>query len=233
MIVSTDPAQMKAHVGSFHFILDPIAADHDINAYINMLTLDGNLTLVGAPETPLKVSAFALLFGRRSLSGSLIGGIAGLIVVGRMADPSDAAAKAAELAPKLIPGLVVFAGVLVAGAVGVLLALAALRRVSAGVTPLIRALSGNNLSERIPVAAGGDELASLTRLLNLYVAATQNLHKVSAAFLGTLSPKVPYVIGVAGSVAVHALSQLVELDPVRRARDHDLEARALKLLFTQ
>jgi type I pantothenate kinase len=42
----------------------------------------------------------------------------------------------------------------------------------------------------------------LTRLLNLYVAATQNLHKVSAAFLGTLAPKVPYVIGVAGSVAV-------------------------------
>jgi type I pantothenate kinase len=51
-----------------------------------------------------------------------------------------------------------------------------------------------------------DEVAAvylpLTRLLNLYVAATQNLHKVSAAFLGTLSPKVPYVIGIAGSVAV-------------------------------
>ncbi|MEQ1699501.1 MAG: type I pantothenate kinase, partial [Ilumatobacteraceae bacterium] len=42
----------------------------------------------------------------------------------------------------------------------------------------------------------------LTRLLNLYVAATQQLHKASAAFLGTLAPKVPYVIGVAGSVAV-------------------------------
>ncbi len=42
----------------------------------------------------------------------------------------------------------------------------------------------------------------LTRLLNLYVSATQNLHKVSATFLGTMSPKVPYVIGVAGSVAV-------------------------------
>ncbi|MCU1360538.1 MAG: coaA [Ilumatobacteraceae bacterium] len=51
-----------------------------------------------------------------------------------------------------------------------------------------------------------DEVAAIylpmTRLLNLYVAATQNLHKVSAAFLGTYSPKVPYVIGVAGSVAV-------------------------------
>ena len=51
-----------------------------------------------------------------------------------------------------------------------------------------------------------DEVAAvylpLTRLLNLYVAATQQLHKASAAFLGTLAPKVPYVIGVAGSVAV-------------------------------
>ena len=51
-----------------------------------------------------------------------------------------------------------------------------------------------------------DEVAAvylpLTRLLNLYVSATQNLHKVSATFLGTMAPKVPYVIGVAGSVAV-------------------------------
>jgi len=76
VIVSTNRDEMKQHTGSFNFILDTIAAEHDINAYINMLTLDGNLTLVGAPETPLKVSAFALLFGRRSLSGSLIGGIA-------------------------------------------------------------------------------------------------------------------------------------------------------------
>jgi uncharacterized zinc-type alcohol dehydrogenase-like protein len=75
VIVSTDPEQMKAHAGSFDFILDTIAAVHDVNAYLQMLGLDGNLTLVGAPETPLQVSAFALLFGRKSLSGSLIGGI--------------------------------------------------------------------------------------------------------------------------------------------------------------
>ena len=75
IIISTDPEQMKQHAGSFDFILDTIAADHDINAYIGMLGLDGNITLVGAPETPLQVSAFALLFGRKSLSGSLIGGI--------------------------------------------------------------------------------------------------------------------------------------------------------------
>ena len=58
------------------------------------------------------------------------------------------------------------------------------------------------INERIDL----DEVAAiylpLARLLNLYVAATQNLHKVSATFLGTLAPKVPYVIGVAGSVAV-------------------------------
>jgi len=75
VIVSTDPQQMQAAAGSFAFILDTIAADHDINAYLHMLGLDGELTLVGAPETPLKVSSFALLFGRKKLSGSLIGGI--------------------------------------------------------------------------------------------------------------------------------------------------------------
>jgi uncharacterized zinc-type alcohol dehydrogenase-like protein len=75
VIVSTNPEEMQQHAGTFNFILDTIAAEHDINAYINMLGRDGNITLVGAPEKPLAVSAFALLFGRRSLSGSLIGGI--------------------------------------------------------------------------------------------------------------------------------------------------------------
>jgi len=76
VIVSTTPEEMQQHAGTFNFILDTIAVDHDINAYINMLGRDGNITLVGAPETPFQVSAFALLFGRKSLSGSLIGGIA-------------------------------------------------------------------------------------------------------------------------------------------------------------
>jgi len=75
VIVSTQAEEMQQHAGSFDFILDTIAADHDINAYLNLLGRDGNLTLVGAPEKPLAVSAFALLFGRRSLSGSIIGGI--------------------------------------------------------------------------------------------------------------------------------------------------------------
>jgi uncharacterized zinc-type alcohol dehydrogenase-like protein len=75
VIVSTDQDQMQQHAGTFAFILDTVAADHDLNAYLNMLAPGGNLTLVGAPEKPFAVSAFALIFGRRSLSGSLIGGI--------------------------------------------------------------------------------------------------------------------------------------------------------------
>jgi len=75
VVVSRNADEMKKHAGSLDFILDTISADHDINAYIHLLGLDGNITLVGAPETPFPVSAFALLFGRKSLSGSLIGGI--------------------------------------------------------------------------------------------------------------------------------------------------------------
>jgi uncharacterized zinc-type alcohol dehydrogenase-like protein len=75
IIISTNAEEMKQHAGTFNFILDTIAAEHDLNAYLNMLTLDGNLTLVGAPEKPLQISAFSLIFGRRSFSGSLIGGI--------------------------------------------------------------------------------------------------------------------------------------------------------------
>jgi uncharacterized zinc-type alcohol dehydrogenase-like protein len=66
---------MEKHAGSFDFILDAVSADHDINAYLNMLRRDGNLTLVGAPNNPLAVAAFNLIMGRRSLSGSPIGGI--------------------------------------------------------------------------------------------------------------------------------------------------------------
>jgi uncharacterized zinc-type alcohol dehydrogenase-like protein len=75
VVVSRDANEMQKHAGSFDFILDAVSAHHDINAYINLLRRDGTLTLVGAPETPLAVSAFSLLFGRRTLSGSIIGGI--------------------------------------------------------------------------------------------------------------------------------------------------------------
>ncbi|HSQ91241.1 MAG TPA: NAD(P)-dependent alcohol dehydrogenase [Nitrospiraceae bacterium] len=75
VIVSRNANEMKNHTGSFDFILDAVSADHDVNAYLNLLGRDGNITLVGAPEQPLAVSAFGLIFGRRSLSGSPIGGI--------------------------------------------------------------------------------------------------------------------------------------------------------------
>ena len=73
VVISRNGDEMQKHVGSFDFILDAVSADHDINAYLNLLARDGNLTLVGAPEKPLAVAAFNLLFGRRSLSGSPIG----------------------------------------------------------------------------------------------------------------------------------------------------------------
>lgn len=75
VVISKDEAQMAAHAGSFDFILDTVSAAHDLNAYMNLLKRDGNLTLVGAPEQPLPVAAFPLLMRRRSLSGSLIGGL--------------------------------------------------------------------------------------------------------------------------------------------------------------
>jgi uncharacterized zinc-type alcohol dehydrogenase-like protein len=76
VVVSRNADEMQKHAGSLDFILDAVSADHDINAYINLLGLNGNITLVGAPAHPLGVSAFGLIMRRRSLSGSNIGGIA-------------------------------------------------------------------------------------------------------------------------------------------------------------
>jgi uncharacterized zinc-type alcohol dehydrogenase-like protein len=76
VVVSRNTDEMQKHAGSFDFILDTVSAVHDINAYINLLHRDGNITRVGAPEQPLGVSSFALIMGRRNLSGSNIGGIA-------------------------------------------------------------------------------------------------------------------------------------------------------------
>ncbi|HEY9641200.1 MAG TPA: zinc-binding dehydrogenase, partial [Coleofasciculaceae cyanobacterium] len=75
VVVSRNADEMQKHAGSFDFILDTVAAKHDINAYLNLLRLDGNITLIGAPEKPLDVAAFSLIMARRSLSGSMIGGI--------------------------------------------------------------------------------------------------------------------------------------------------------------
>jgi uncharacterized zinc-type alcohol dehydrogenase-like protein len=76
VVISRNADEMAKHAGSFDFILDAVAAEHDINAYIQLLRRDGNITMVGAPEKPLPVAVFGLIFARRSFSGSLIGGIA-------------------------------------------------------------------------------------------------------------------------------------------------------------
>ena len=76
VVLSTDSAAMAAQAGSFDFILDTISAPHDVAGYLELLKTDGTLTLVGAPDEPLSVPAFALLSGRKSLAGSGIGGIA-------------------------------------------------------------------------------------------------------------------------------------------------------------
>jgi uncharacterized zinc-type alcohol dehydrogenase-like protein len=76
VVLSRNKEEMEKCAGTFEFILDCVAADHDINTYLNLLTLNGNLTLVGAPEKPLSVGAFALILGNKTLSGSAIGGLA-------------------------------------------------------------------------------------------------------------------------------------------------------------
>jgi uncharacterized zinc-type alcohol dehydrogenase-like protein len=76
VVISRNADEMNKHAGTFNFILDAVSADHDINAYTQLLARDGNLTLVGAPEKPLSLSSFGLIMGRRSISGSPIGGIA-------------------------------------------------------------------------------------------------------------------------------------------------------------
>ena len=76
VVLSRDADQMARHAGTFDMILDCVSAEHDLNAYLNLLRRGGNMTLVGAPDKPLPVSAFALIFGNKSLSGSMIGGIA-------------------------------------------------------------------------------------------------------------------------------------------------------------
>lgn len=76
VVLSKNADQMNAHATSFDFILDAVSAEHDINAYLNLLKADCAMVLVGAPEKPMAIAAFPLLMKRRQLAGSLIGGIA-------------------------------------------------------------------------------------------------------------------------------------------------------------
>jgi uncharacterized zinc-type alcohol dehydrogenase-like protein len=75
VVVSKNADEMLKHAGSFDFILDTVSGDHNINAYLDLLKLDGTLTLVGAPSNPMPVMVGSLLFRRRQFAGSIIGGI--------------------------------------------------------------------------------------------------------------------------------------------------------------
>jgi len=77
VVISKNPAEMEAHVNSFDLIVNTVAAQHDLNPFINLLKRDGTLTLVGAPEHDHpSPQVFNLIMKRRRLAGSLIGGIA-------------------------------------------------------------------------------------------------------------------------------------------------------------
>ena len=77
VVVSKNADEMAAHAGSFDFILNTVAAPHDLDAFVTLLRRDGTLTLVGVPAEPHpSPSVGNLIFGRRQIAGSLIGGIA-------------------------------------------------------------------------------------------------------------------------------------------------------------
>ena len=74
-VVSRNADAMKALAGTYDFILDTVSADHDLNAYLNLLGLNGAMVIVGIPTKPAEVAAFSLIGNNRSLAGSGIGGI--------------------------------------------------------------------------------------------------------------------------------------------------------------
>ncbi len=75
VVVSKNEAEMQKHAGSFDFILDTVSGEHNLNSYLDLLKLDGTLTMVGAPPNPLPLGVGSLLFKRRRLAGSIIGGL--------------------------------------------------------------------------------------------------------------------------------------------------------------
>lgn len=75
-VITTDAEQMKAALGTLDIIIDTVSAKHDINAYLNLLRVDGSVVLVGLPPENLEVGAFNIIMGRKNFSGSNIGGIA-------------------------------------------------------------------------------------------------------------------------------------------------------------
>ena len=76
VVISKNDDEMKKHAGSFDFILNTVAASHNLDAFVNLLKRDGTMCLVGAPEHPHpSPSVMGLIFGRKAIAGSLIGGI--------------------------------------------------------------------------------------------------------------------------------------------------------------
>ena len=75
VVVSKSEAEMQRHLKSLDFILDTVSAEHNLDAYLDLLKPDGTLALLGAPEQPLSFAVFKLLTQRRQLAGSMIGGI--------------------------------------------------------------------------------------------------------------------------------------------------------------
>jgi alcohol dehydrogenase (NADP+) len=76
VVMSRDATEMAAHANSFEFILNTVAAPHNLDPFVQLLKLDGTMTLVGAPGTPHpSPGVFGLILKRRRLAGSLIGGI--------------------------------------------------------------------------------------------------------------------------------------------------------------
>jgi len=74
-VVTREPQNMKPLAGTFDFILDTVSAEHDLNMYLNLLRMNGAMVIVGIPEKPAEVHAFALIGNNRTLAGSGIGGI--------------------------------------------------------------------------------------------------------------------------------------------------------------
>ncbi len=76
VVLSNNPEQLAAAAGTFDLIVDTVSANHDVNAYLALIKRHGTMVLVGAPEDPLQVASFSVIFGSKNLAGSLIGGIA-------------------------------------------------------------------------------------------------------------------------------------------------------------
>jgi uncharacterized zinc-type alcohol dehydrogenase-like protein len=74
-VISKDQDEMTKRAGTLDFIIDTVSAEHNLSPFLNLLKKDSTMVLVGAPEKPLPVASFDLIFGRRRLSGSPIGGI--------------------------------------------------------------------------------------------------------------------------------------------------------------